>query len=204
LVKFTAPLVSIASIVLLIAANARDGLANYFLRFYRGHKIVVGLGEKSYQFLQTCEKKSHFVVVERNPNNGFIARTRAMGVKVVTRDIAEDGLFDRLALTHAESFIIFTNSDAENVEVALKLRQHLRLLDRRKLRLRVHIHLDDFALAHQLENYSRFSTDQSTTEGIGNDQAQHTFGPGLPALPHQKNSLFFLSFLPTITTDHPT
>jgi hypothetical protein len=164
LVRFTAPLVSIASIVLVIAANARDGLANYFLRFYRGHTIVVGLGEKSYQFLQTCEKKSHFVVVERNSDNGFIARTRAMGVKVVTRDIVEDSLFDHLALTHAESIIIFTNSDTENVEVALKLRQHLRHLDPGKLGLRVHIHLDDFSLAHQLENYPRFSADQSTTE----------------------------------------
>ena len=164
LVRFMAPLVSIASIVLVIAANARVGLANYFLRFYKGHTIVVGLGEKSFQFLQTCKNKSLFVVVERDPENRFIARTRAMGVAVVARDIAEDGMYDRLALTRAESFIIFTNSDAENVEVALKLRQHLRQLDRRKLRLRVHIHLHDFSLAHQLENYPRFSADQSTTE----------------------------------------
>jgi voltage-gated potassium channel Kch len=104
------------------------------------------------------KKKSHFVVVERNPNNGFIARTRAMGVKVVTRDIAEDGLFDRLALTHAESFIIFTNSDAENVEVALKLRQHLRLLDRRKLRLRVHIHLDGIGKLTSSDHRNQVST----------------------------------------------
>jgi hypothetical protein len=164
LVRFTAPLVSIASIVLVIAANARDGLANFFLRFYRGHTILVGLGEKSYRFLQTCEEKAHFVVVEKNAENEFIKKARAMGVKVVVRSVAEEGLFDRIALRRADNFIVFTDSDAENVEVALKLRQYLRHKDRRSSRLRVHIHLNDFSLAHQLENYPRFSADQSTTE----------------------------------------
>ena len=164
LVRFTAPLVSIASIVLVIAANARDGLVNYFLRFYRGHTVVVGLGEKSYRFLQTCKEKAHFVVVEKNAENDFIEKTRAMGVKVVARSVAEGGLFDRIALCRADNFIVFTDSDAENVEVALKLRQYLRHMDRHRSRLRVHIHLNDFSLAHRLESYPRFSADQSTTE----------------------------------------
>jgi hypothetical protein len=164
IVRFTAPLVAITSFILVVAGTARIAVANYFLRFYRGHTIVVGLGEKSWQFLQTCEKKSAFVVVERDSENSLIGRARALGFNVLTRDIAGVDVYSNLNISHADSIIIFTNSDAENIEAALSLREYLTNIDQARMRMRVHIHLNDFSLAQQLESYPGFFTDQPGAE----------------------------------------
>lgn len=164
IVRFAAPLVAIASLILVLAASARITLANYFLRFYRGHTVVVGLGERSWQFLQTCKSRSSFVVVERDPENRLIARARSIGFKVMAGAITEPGMFHRLNIVNADSVIIVANDDAQNIDIALNLRKFLRKAGARKRRLRVHIHLNDFDLARQLENYPRFYADESGAE----------------------------------------
>ena len=124
----------------------------------------MGLGEKSRQFLQTCKGKYKVVGVEREPHNSLVSAVRSLGVKVLSGDITDDSMFVRLGIKHADNIVIFTDSDAENVEVALRLRGFMRDASRVKSRLRCHIHLNEFSIASQLENYPGFTEDQSITE----------------------------------------
>ncbi len=162
IVRFTAPLVAIASLVLAVAGNARLAVGHFFLRFMTGHTVVVGLGERSWQFLQTCEKKRHFVVLERDPENILINQARARGFHVVVRDVSEEGVLDSINIEHAAALVLFTNGDGVNIEVAVKVGNYLSRLGH--THLKIHIHLNQFGLAKQLEHYPKFFTGRGANE----------------------------------------
>ncbi|MEP5763852.1 MAG: NAD-binding protein [Halieaceae bacterium] len=164
LVRFLAPMATFASLLLVLASSARVSLSNYFLRHYAGHTVVVGLGKRCWQFLRTYDDKSKLVVVERDPENLMVNRVRELGVKVVIGDIFEDNMFDRINLGQADTLLAFTGSDGTNVELAMKARDHVRVKRDRIERLRVHIHLNEIGLAHQLESYPKFFSNQPITE----------------------------------------
>ena len=69
IVRFLAPLVLFASLLLVFAETTRVSLTNYFVRFYSGHTVIIGLGQKSWQFLQTFDDKKHVVVIELSAEN---------------------------------------------------------------------------------------------------------------------------------------
>jgi len=161
-VRFVAPLATFTSIIAVLATNTRISLTNYLVRFYSGHMVVVGLGERSWQFLRTCKDKSLIVVVERDPENLLIHRARDIGVKVIVGDIFEDEMFHRINLGGVTSLIAFTGSDGTNIELAVKARSYSQ--GGEKTRLRIHIHVNEVALAHQLEGYPKFNAEHSITE----------------------------------------
>jgi voltage-gated potassium channel Kch len=164
LTRFTAPLAAITSIVLVFARSTRVSIANYFVRYYTNHLVVVGLGNKSWQFLRTCGEHRRIVVVERNPENQLINRARALGLRVLVADVFEDGLLARVNLRQAAELVAFTGDDGTNVELAIKARSRVRVATERDRHLQIHIHLNEIGLAHQLESYPKFFTDYSIAE----------------------------------------
>ena len=164
IVRFAAPLVAIASIVLVIAKSTRIALANYIVRFYRDHTVVVGLGEKSLQFLQTYRQGSRLVVVESDPDNSLIDRARGLGFNVMVCDQVDIGLLGRLNFERATDFLIFTDSDDNNIELVLKLLDITGRNNWADQDTRLHIHLDDIGLSQQLESHPVFSAEHSKTE----------------------------------------
>ena len=168
IVRFLAPLALFASLILVFAETARVSLSNYFVRFYSAHTVIVGLGEKSWQFLQTCDDKKHVVVMELSAENRLVDRARQLGVKVLIGDIFDQRAFDLLNLRQAFRLVVFTGNDGHNVELAIKVRNYLRkhikghgVPDRH---LNMRIHLDEIGLANQLESYPKFFADYSITE----------------------------------------
>jgi RyR domain/TrkA-N domain len=164
IVRVAAPLVTIASLVLVLASEAQVALANFFVRFLRSHTVVFGLNDSSYQFVKTHSGKGRMVVVEPDGENPLLDDVRRMGIHVVSGYESAENYFSRLNLHRADNCVIFTESDSENVEVALKLRGFLAGADRAASRLRLHVHLDDIGLAKQLESYPGLSGDESAVE----------------------------------------
>ena len=164
LVRFFAPFATVTSIILVFAENSRITWSNYFARFSHGHTIVVGLGDKSTQFLRTSDHKSTFVVVERDPENLAINAARSSGITVIIGDIFDPGMFTRIALRQASTLLAFTGNDGTNVELAIKSRYFVQQTNDRTRHLKVQIHLNEINLAHQLESYPKFFDDYSTTE----------------------------------------
>lgn len=164
LTRFAAPLVALTSIVLVFARSTRVSIANYFARYYSNHIVVVGLGNKSWQFLRTCGDDRKIVVVERNPENQLINRARELGMRVLVADVFEDGLLVRVNLQQASELIAFTGDDGTNVELAIKARSRVRAITGRDRHLKIHIHLNEIGLAHQLESYPKFFADYSIAE----------------------------------------
>jgi hypothetical protein len=163
-VRFFAPMVAIGSFILVFAAATRISLINYGARFYRGHTVVVGLGEECWQFLRTCSHRDNIVVVARNTNTLLIERARELGVKVLEGDIFEKGMFERINLARASTLIAFTGNDGSNVELAIKARNHVSKPANGQPHMKIHIHLKDIGLANQLESYPKFFADYATTE----------------------------------------
>ena len=163
-VRIFAPLVALASIILVFAATTRVSLINYSVRFYNGHIVVAGLGEKCWQFLMTCDDRHEVVIVELSAENRRVQRVREMGFKVIIGDIFEAGMFDRISLEQASTLIAFTGNDGSNVELAIKARNYIQENPGSEPYLRIHIHLNEIGLANQLENYPKFFADFSIAE----------------------------------------
>jgi len=164
LVRFLAPLAAVTSIILVFASNTQVSISNWFVRYYRHHLVVVGLGDKSWQFLRTCNKDRQIVVIEINPENLLIHRARALGIRVLVGDVFEEQMFARVNLTDAAELIALTGDDGTNVELAIKARTRVQTRGDRETHLKIHIHLNEIGLAHQLESYPKFFADYSITE----------------------------------------
>jgi hypothetical protein len=164
LVRFVAPLAAITSIILVFASNTQVSISNWFVRYYRQHTVVVGLGDKSWQFLRTCNQDRQIIVIEINPENLLIHRARAQGIRVIIGDVFEEQMFARVNLTEAAELIAFTGNDGTNVELAIKARTQVQTKGNRETHLKIHIHLNEIGLAHQLESYPKFFADYSITE----------------------------------------
>lgn len=160
-VRFTAPLVAVASLVLVIAGNARIAISHFFVRFRKEHTIVVGLGDKSWQFLESCIERRRFVVLERDPGNLMIQRARNLGFNVINRDLNDADIYQAIGLAQAANIVFFSNNDGANIETAVKVRNYLKTIDHHNTQLQMHIHLNQIGLARQLENHPRFFADQS-------------------------------------------
>jgi len=164
LVRFLAPLAAVTSVILVLATNSRVSLGNRLVHYYSGHIIVVGLGDKSWQFLRTCDPSLKIVVVEREPDNLLIQRARDLGIRVLVGDIFEDLMLERVNVAHASQLIALTGDDGTNVELAIKTRTLIRERGSRAAHLKIHIHLNEIGLAHQLESYPKFFADYSIAE----------------------------------------
>ncbi len=162
--RYLAPFAAFFSIVLVLAETAQVTLSNFFVRFYSSHMIVAGLGERSRQFLQTCQDKDRIIVIERNPENLYVNQVRDSGIRVIVGDIFDNQMFQRINLLQASALLAFTGDDGSNVELAIKARNHVKDLADNLRHLRIHIHLDDIGLAHQLESYPKFFADYPNTE----------------------------------------
>lgn len=99
---------------------------------YRDHIILCGLGHVGYRIL---ERLLHWhldvVVIEKNTESSFLARTQQMGVPVLLMDARQEESLEAAGLAHARTLVIATNDDLANVEIALdarRLNPHIRVV----------------------------------------------------------------------------
>ncbi len=162
--RFLAPLASIAGVLFVLTRGAWIEAINYFIRYQKEHVIVVGLGNKAWQFIQTCHPHYNVVVVELRSDNRLIERARKLGVSVIVGDILSESMWERVSLNRARHLVALTGDDGTNVELAIKARSYLRQqAEQPDQQLRIHLHISD-TLSKRLEGYPKFFSDASFAE----------------------------------------
>lgn len=163
--RFLSPLILVTSIIFVATRDAWVTVLNSLLRFRAKHIVIAGLGEKSWQFIQSCRGHDYQIaVVELNPDNTYISRARAQGVNVIVGDVLEPDTLKKANLRSARHLVTFTGNDGTNVELAIKARDYLREFPDTGHQLRIHLHLDDTLVSERLESYDKFFIDSSYAE----------------------------------------
>lgn len=165
LARILAPLVSVAGVLIILIRGAWVSMTNLFTRLWNDHVIVVGLGDKGWQFAQSSKLEHKTIVVERDENNSFIERARERGIVVIVGDILEDQVMSAANLEKARHLVTFCGNDGVSVEIAIRAREYLRrFIDTSTHRLRIHLHVNATRVSSRLENYSKFYDDYKVAE----------------------------------------
>ncbi len=102
---------------------------------YTDHTIVCGLGKVSLKVIRwILDLNEEAVVIEKDPNNPFIAEVRGWGVPVVIADATRPEILETINIKEAESIVPCTNNDLTNLRIALEAR---RLMPELKVVLRM-------------------------------------------------------------------
>ncbi len=161
--RVLAPLATIAGVLFVITQEMWNEFVNLFVRLRSDHLVVLGLGDKAWQFIQSCDGGG-VVVVEINPDNPRIAQARSRNVNVFVANALDEGIFDLVNLQKASNLVTLTGDDGTNVELAINARTYLRECADSDHRLRIHMHLDDPQVSLRLEKYPKFFDDTEFAE----------------------------------------
>lgn len=160
--RFVAPIFLITGLVIILTKGVWIQVENFFIRFRRRHVVVVGLGNHSWQFVQSCQGRYKLVIVEINPDNPHIDQARNLGMSVVVGDILNASMFKQVNLVDARHLVAFTGDDGINVELAIKARAFIR--DFGAEQLLIHMHVESRHIAEQLEDYPKFFSDSAAAQ----------------------------------------
>ncbi len=153
--RFLAPLVSIGGVLIVLTQGAWVRLSNFTIRFWGDHVVVVGLGEKGYEFARSCAMHHRVVVIERQEDHLLVERARTRGVRVVIGDALDQRTMRQANIGSARHLVTFCGNDGDSVEIALRTRRYLsqHSSDRE---LRIHLHVGATRVSSRLENYAKF------------------------------------------------
>ena len=160
--RFVAPIFLITGLVIVLTKGVWIQVENFFIRFRRRHVVVVGLGNRSWQFVQSCQGRYKLVIVEINPDNPHIDQARNLGMSVVVGDILNASMFKQINLVDARHLVAFTGDDGINVELTIKARAFIR--DFGAEQLLIHMHVESRHIAEQLEDYPKFFSDSAAAQ----------------------------------------
>jgi len=166
LARFLAPLVTVASVVLVFARGAWVAMTNVRARFARDHVVLVGLNALGWSFARSCREAGlRAVAIERNEANPYVERCRGLGVPVVVGDALASQTLRRAGVPRASHLVTFVRDDGTNVELTLHVKSLSRSLSGfRVVPLRVRCHLANVQLADRLEQYPKFFLDPHLAE----------------------------------------
>jgi TrkA-N domain len=160
--RFLAPLFLITGVLLVLTEGAWTQAENFFIRLRKQHVVVAGLGNRSWQFVQSCKGKHKLVIVEIDSGNPRTEQARKLGMSVVIGDILNPSIFRQVNLVDARHLVAFTGDDGINVELAIKARAFIREFGVEQLL--IHMHVDNARIAEQLEDYPKFFSDSAAAQ----------------------------------------
>ena len=165
LARLLAPALSVAGLIIVFTRGAWVTLSNLYVRLWQGHVVIVGLGEKGWQFARHSAANNRTVVVECDPENPLIERARQEGVSVIVGDMLDEQVMRQVSLVSAKHLVTLCGNDGVTVEIALRARELLaRESAHRGERLRIHLHVDATHIASRLENYGKFYGSERVAE----------------------------------------
>ena len=155
--RIFAPIVTLGSIALLFAEGLWASVINAQIRWLSGHIVIIGLSDAAMLLIRHCRSKgSRVVVIERFEGNRHLAECRALRIPVLVGSAKRRDVLLKSRLGRAGSVLSFIDSDDENIELALQIRESLSHLDAREAPLKVSIKVRDMQLAQRLEDYPKF------------------------------------------------
>ncbi len=155
--RIVAPMVTVISVMLVLARDAWITLSNQRVRLMREHIVLVGLDELSWHFARACADSAlPLAVIESDAGNPRIERVRRLNVPVIIGDPMSTTILRRSGVRRAANLVAFMN-DAANVELTVSVKTLLEHTGRLSgaAPLRIHCHMTDPSLAHGLEDYPK-------------------------------------------------
>ena len=157
LARFLAPIVTIASLVLLFAQGIWTTLVNAKARFYRDHIVIVGLSDAALELVRDCHaNRQKLLIVEAAPDNPNVALCRSMRIPLIIADGRRIDILARVRAQHASSLLSFVSSDDDNVELSLRIQEFIESERGGDQPLKVMLKVQDPQLAGRLESYPKF------------------------------------------------
>jgi Trk K+ transport system NAD-binding subunit len=145
---------------LLVSRRIAQSLGRQLATRMVDHVILVGLGSVGLRVLeQLVAAGQHVVVLERDEDNRFLARARALGVPIVFGDSTVPASLDAVNLRSARAVAVLTSSDLANIETGLAVDD---LLGERRSVVPVVLRVFDRDLAHTIEASFGFHYVRST------------------------------------------
>lgn len=90
------------------------------------HVIVIGLGAVGISVVRGLVAEGESVVViERDPDNRYLAQARALGVPVVIADATQSQTHRMVNIADAKAVAVLTSADLTNIETGLSVRESL-------------------------------------------------------------------------------
>jgi voltage-gated potassium channel Kch len=121
--RFLAPAVALSAALQALAAVFSEQLQALRARFWRGHVVVCGLGEKGQLVAESFRKQDgRVLVLEGSPDSGRIAAARAAAIAVMVGDAREQSVLMRARAARARYVVALTGSDATNARIAAQVR----------------------------------------------------------------------------------
>jgi Trk K+ transport system NAD-binding subunit len=145
---------------LLVSRRIAQSLGRQLATRMSDHVILVGLGSVGLRVLEHLLAAGQPVVVlERDEDNRFLARARALGVPVVFGDSTVPASLDAVNLRSARAVAVLTSSDLANIETGLAV---IDLLGERREHVPIVLRVFDRDLAHTIETSFGFHWVRST------------------------------------------
>ncbi len=161
--RVLAPMVTIGGVIIVITQDAWIRLSNLLIQLWDGHVVVVGLGEKGFQFARSCKQQHRVVVIEKDETNPRIERARAEGIHVLVGDALDDRNLRAAMVKRARHVVTFCGNDGTSVEISLRIRDLLARLNANTA-MRIHLHVNSTRVSSRLEGYSKFYHDRQGAE----------------------------------------
>ena len=156
--RFLAPVVAIASLIIIFAEGIWTGVVNMRLRMYSDHVVVIGLSSAAMVLIRSCHaRKLSVVVIERDQSNSHIAECRSIYVPVLVGDGKQNELLSRARIHLARCLISFINVDDDNIELSLRIQEVVETARKSDTKpLKVVLQVKDMQLTSRLESYPKF------------------------------------------------
>jgi Trk K+ transport system NAD-binding subunit len=111
---------------LLVSRRIEQSLGRRQVPGMAGHVVVVGLGAVGIRVVEgLLAEGRRVVVVERDDDNRYLGRARALGVPVVIADATQRQTHAAVNLQDAVAVAILTSADLTNIETGLAVRESL-------------------------------------------------------------------------------
>lgn len=145
---------------LLVSRRIAQSLGRQLATRMTDHVILVGLGGVGLRVLELLLAAGQPVVVlDRDEDNRFLARARALDVPVVFGDSTVAASLDAVNVGRARAVVVLTSSDLANIETGLAVAE---LLGDRAPTVPVVLRVFDRNLAHTIETSFGFRSVRST------------------------------------------
>ena len=145
---------------LLVSRRIAQSLGRQLATRMHDHVMLIGLGSVGLRVLeQLVAAGQPAVVLDRDEDNRFLARARALDVPVVFGDSTIAASLDAAGVRRARAVAVLTSSDLANIETGLVVDD---LLGERRDEVPVVLRVFDRDLAHTIETGFGFHSVRST------------------------------------------
>lgn len=150
--RFLAPLFSVVTFLSFFIRGFFNKILSLLARISIDHIVIVGLGDKGWQLVNSClESGKKVVVIEKDVTNQFIKRCERRLVTVIIGDACDPRVLKNCNLEYASDFVVVSGDDGANLEIGVNARKYSGATS-----LRIHLHVIDSALSNQLEDWPKF------------------------------------------------